>query len=152
MKNDCRQFRLDKSLQEEFPDEIHSCNICAWRSKENPNECAPPGYGCCATEDSMDKSLKHCSNETVCVFRHPKNRDVPCIPNYKCRHDTRDPTPIDYQAIFKELSSTMDTNPSSLSDHQLNAIETYCRTLGAKARTILHARHPKMPKSSPSER
>jgi hypothetical protein len=60
--------------------------------------------------------------------------------------------PIDYPAIFKELSAAMDTNPSSLSDHQLNAIETYCRTLGTKARTILHARHPKMPKSSPSER
>jgi hypothetical protein len=60
--------------------------------------------------------------------------------------------PIDYSTIFKELSSTMDTNPTSLSDHQLNAIETYCRTLGTKARTIIHARHPKMPKHSPIER
>lgn len=52
---------------------------------------------------------------------------------------------------MEEIGKLMDVNPSAFTDHQLNAIDAYSRTLGKRARSMLKGRHPKIEGGIPLE-
>ena len=80
MTNNCKQFEEDPKRIAKFDYDHHSCWVCRWRSHDNPNQCTPPGYGFCRTEDKHE-SPKIISSNIELIILDREIRDGPRIGN-----------------------------------------------------------------------